>query len=205
VAAASGKEAAETTGADLKWRLAALWPETVGAEIAANARPVQLRDGRLVVATSSAAWAQTLQLMSEVVVRKVNEGLGAAVVERAVFRHAGWEDFPGRAAADAGSAGWNSKAPEALPGDEAPSDHAAGESMSVGAERGARLAGGTAPSHGPLDGDDTARRGQATGLSDAERQALADVDGLPLPAAMKAIIRQTMVAGFVRARQDSDR
>ena len=43
----------------------------VGPEVAANARPVQLRDGRLVVTTSSSAWAQTLQLMSPMVVERL--------------------------------------------------------------------------------------------------------------------------------------
>ena len=44
--------------------------------MAGNARPVQLRDGRLVVTTSSSAWAQTLQLMSEMVRARLNERLG---------------------------------------------------------------------------------------------------------------------------------
>jgi hypothetical protein len=71
--------------------VATIWQEAVGAEIAANARPVQLRSGRLVVTTSSSAWAQTLHLMSETVKARLNERLGEQVVERVVFRHAGWE------------------------------------------------------------------------------------------------------------------
>ena len=80
-------------GADLDQRLAAVWADVVGAEVAANAKPVQLRDGRLVVTTSSSAWAQTLQMMSEMVVARLNGRLGQGTVEKAVFRHAGWEDF----------------------------------------------------------------------------------------------------------------
>jgi len=77
---------------DVSRRLAAVWPDVVGPEAAANARPVQLRQGRLVVSASSSAWAQTLQLMSEAIVGRLNECLGPGSVERAVFRHAGWEE-----------------------------------------------------------------------------------------------------------------
>jgi hypothetical protein len=74
--------------------LAIVWPDVVGADVAANARPVQLRHGRLVVSASSSVWAQTLQLMGEAIVSRLNERLGHGTVERAVFRHAGWEDRP---------------------------------------------------------------------------------------------------------------
>ena len=68
-----------------------MWADVVGAEVADNARPVQLREGRLVVTTSSSAWAQTLQSMSPMVIARLNERLGDGVVEKAVFRHAGWD------------------------------------------------------------------------------------------------------------------
>jgi len=74
--------------------LALAWPEVVGPEVAANARPVQLRRGRLVVSTSSSAWAQTLHLMSDAVASRLNDRLGAGTVEQVVFRHAGWEEQP---------------------------------------------------------------------------------------------------------------
>jgi hypothetical protein len=77
--------------ADLDRRLSAVWAEVVGGEVAGNARPAQLRGGRLVVTTSSSAWAQTLQLMSEMIIARLNERLGAGAVEKAVFRHAGWD------------------------------------------------------------------------------------------------------------------
>ncbi len=78
--------------------LALAWPEIVGEEVAANATPVQLRQGRLVVSASSSAWAQTLQLMGDAVIARVNERLGPGTVERVVFRHAGWEGSGGHAA-----------------------------------------------------------------------------------------------------------
>ncbi len=72
-------------------RLAFMWPEVVGEEVAANAQPVQLREGRLVVSTSSSAWAQSLQFMGEAIVDRLNACLGEEAVVRVVFRHAGWE------------------------------------------------------------------------------------------------------------------
>jgi hypothetical protein len=68
------------------------WPTVVGEEIAANAKPVQIRQGRLVVAASSAAWAQTLQLMGEAIRGRLNELVEGEAVEQILFRHAGWEN-----------------------------------------------------------------------------------------------------------------
>jgi len=82
--------------------LALVWPEVVGEEVAANARPVQLRQGRLVVSASSASWAQTLQLMGDAIIDRLNERLGGGAVDRVVFRHAGWEESGGRALAGPG-------------------------------------------------------------------------------------------------------
>jgi hypothetical protein len=72
--------------------LALIWPDVVGAEVAANARPVQLKGGRLTVSASSAAWAQTLQFMSADICARLQETLGAGVVQQVVFRHAGWDE-----------------------------------------------------------------------------------------------------------------
>jgi hypothetical protein len=109
--AAAARPAAGTApdarGSDLSRRLAAVWAEVVGDEVAANARPVQLRDGRLVVTTSSSAWAQTLQLMSEMVRARLNERLGDRAIDRVVFRHAGWEGSPAeRSSAQAAETLW---------------------------------------------------------------------------------------------------
>lgn len=95
--------------------VAAVWADVVGAEVAANARPVHLQRGRLVVSTSSSVWAQTLQLMSEAVLAGLKERVGAGVVERVVFRHAGWEERPRGAAGlecPAGAAAAESRRPE---------------------------------------------------------------------------------------------
>jgi hypothetical protein len=78
-------------------RLVALvWPEVVGADVAANAHPLQLRRGRLVVSASSSVWAHTLQYMGEDMRARLNERLGPGAIEQIVFRHAGWEERPQR-------------------------------------------------------------------------------------------------------------
>ena len=77
--------------------LALIWTDVAGPDVAANARPVQLKRGRLVVSTSSSAWAQSLGYMEEDLKVKLNERLGSGTVNSVVFRHAGWEERPKRA------------------------------------------------------------------------------------------------------------
>jgi hypothetical protein len=72
--------------------LAALWPDIAGPDVAANARPVHLSQGRLVVSTSSSVWAHTLSYMESDLKDKVNERLGPGVIDQIIFRHAGWEE-----------------------------------------------------------------------------------------------------------------
>ena len=149
--------AADDRAADLNRLLAAVWADVVGAEVAGNAKPVQLRDGRLVVTTSSSAWAQTLQLMSEMVIARLNERLGEAAVKKAVFRHAGWEDFSPVAAGHR-----RRRSPRGRGGRDVPPPARGGP---PGRSRTVRDA---------VAGDDPA------GFSDEEKQALADLELLPL-------------------------
>lgn len=107
-----GGDASQTTAR----LLALVWPEIVGEEVAANARPVQLRQGRLVVSASSSAWAQTLQLMGDTVVGRVNDRLGAGTVDTVFFRHAGWERSGGRTATSAAEGGLRTEAPDPAAG-----------------------------------------------------------------------------------------
>jgi hypothetical protein len=83
---------AEAAGPDPARVLATLWPDIVGPDVAANARPVQLSKGRLVVSTSSSVWAHTLSYMETDLKDKLNEHLGPVVIDHIVFRHAGWEE-----------------------------------------------------------------------------------------------------------------
>jgi hypothetical protein len=66
---------------------------------------------------------------------------------------------------------------------------------------------------GPRRRDEAGPAGDAPALvgndeaefSPDQKQALADLERLPLSTAVKATIRDAMKAGFVRARQDSGR
>jgi hypothetical protein len=90
----------QTTPSHVARSLAAVWPEVAGPEVAANAVPVQLKAGRLVVTTSSSGWAQTLLYAAEDLAARLNERLGADTVKQIVFRHAGWEERAPGATAD---------------------------------------------------------------------------------------------------------
>ncbi len=167
--------APDARASDLNRQLAAVWAEVLGVEVAGNARPVQLRGGRLVVTTSSSAWAQTLQLMSEIVRARLNERLGGEVVDRVVFRHAGWEGHPA-----------------------GPSPVQAAETQVAGGRRSGGTGGRSGRARTPVGNDQVE-------FSAEQKQALDDLERLPLSPAVKATIRDAMMAGFVRARQDSGR
>jgi hypothetical protein len=180
--------------ADLNERLAAVWAEVVGDEVAHNARPAQLRGGRLVVTTSSSAWAQTLQLMSEMIIVRLNGRLGEGAVDKAVFRHAGWEDFSLReeraqatGTRQRGRAAQHIARPPGFPGP------ACGH-LAISAEDSTPVPAGHAAASPP--GDDL------VGFSEEEARVLAEVETLPLPSSMKTAIRDAMEAAFARRGQD---
>jgi hypothetical protein len=223
--AGPGPDAAAEADA-LSQRLAAVWAEVVGAEVAQNARPVQLRDGRLVVTTSSSAWAQTLQMMSPMIVAGLQERLGEGSVQKAVFRHAGWDVFApldprAKATGGAGAAAARksrqarreqqpglhsapvaSEATAAVPLPAAGAAAQAGDVLSDVAVEGVAGTSSIPPSTAPSG---AAPGGGLDGLSPEEQQALADLDALPLAPSVKRTIREAMKAGFARARQDSGR
>lgn len=58
------------------------WPEAAGEAFAGQSEPVSERDGVVTVACGSAVWAQELDLMSERVVRSLNQALGRDAVRR---------------------------------------------------------------------------------------------------------------------------
>ncbi len=62
--------------------LQAVWPDAVGARIAAEARPVRERDGTVTVECRAATWAQELDLLHDELVERVNAALGADRVTR---------------------------------------------------------------------------------------------------------------------------
>ena len=181
---------------DLAKVLAAVWPEVVGGEVAANARPLQLRNGRLVVSASSSAWAQTLQLMGDAIAGRLNERLGEGAVKTVIFRHAGWEE------------------PQSGP-QSRPDSTDRNNRNRTGGGRERRISSRLS---GPIEEDagtpgeasvDTGRRvdvaGTTTGseaLAAQQRAALAELDTLQLPPALRDKIRRALEAVFIRAQQD---
>jgi hypothetical protein len=65
------------------WRI---WPETVGAAVAARAQPLRIINGTLTVAVSSAPWMQELRFMTGMMKEKLNGRLGAEVVREIVLK-----------------------------------------------------------------------------------------------------------------------
>jgi predicted nucleic acid-binding Zn ribbon protein len=59
-----------------------IWPDTVGAAIAAEASPTGERGGVLTISCSAAVWAQELDLMAPTIVERLNRKLGERRVER---------------------------------------------------------------------------------------------------------------------------
>lgn len=53
-----------------------IWDEVVGPQIAAQARPIRIRQQVLEVRVSQPVWMQQLQLMKPMILKKLNERLG---------------------------------------------------------------------------------------------------------------------------------
>ncbi len=65
------------------WRI---WPEVVGATVAARAQPLRIINGTLTVAVSSAPWIQELRFMTGMIKEKLNSRLGGEVVREVVLK-----------------------------------------------------------------------------------------------------------------------
>jgi predicted nucleic acid-binding Zn ribbon protein len=58
------------------------WPEAAGSRFAPHSEPTRERDGVVTIACSEAVWAHELDLMSELVVERLNGALGRPAVRR---------------------------------------------------------------------------------------------------------------------------
>ncbi len=65
------------------WRV---WPDVVGATVAARAQPLRIINGTLTVAVSSAPWIQELRFMTGMMKEKLNSRLGGEVVREIVLK-----------------------------------------------------------------------------------------------------------------------
>lgn len=62
------------------------WHDTVGADIAAHARPVAVRDRMLVVEVDDPTWASQLKWLGADLLRRLAEGAGEPVADRLEVR-----------------------------------------------------------------------------------------------------------------------
>jgi hypothetical protein len=62
-------------------RVWVVWAEVVGKILAARSRPTRIDRGRLFVRVSGAAWMQEFQYLKDEIRRRLNERLGAPVVD----------------------------------------------------------------------------------------------------------------------------
>jgi predicted nucleic acid-binding Zn ribbon protein len=58
------------------------WPQAAGPGVAPHGEPWAERDGEVLIACPEAVWAQELDLMSEVIVSRLNQALGRPAVRR---------------------------------------------------------------------------------------------------------------------------
>ncbi|MGE5289964.1 MAG: DUF721 domain-containing protein [Micromonosporaceae bacterium] len=72
------------------------WPQIVGADLAAHARPDSFTDGELVVVADSTAWATQLRLLAAELVRRLNAELGDGTVKRVRVRGPAGDTGPRR-------------------------------------------------------------------------------------------------------------
>lgn len=66
-------------------RLIREWASLVGEDVARWARPVDVRDGVVRIAVDAAAMATQLRLMSDLLVSRINEGMGVELARAVVI------------------------------------------------------------------------------------------------------------------------
>lgn len=63
-------------------RIQTTWERVAGTAVAAAATPTAERNGTLTLTCSAAVWAQELDLMAPVLLKRLNEALGAELVSK---------------------------------------------------------------------------------------------------------------------------
>lgn len=62
-----------------------MWDRLVGQRVARRTRAVDLRDGKLFVEVEGAAWRNELLFLKGNIIQKLNNGVGARVVDDIIF------------------------------------------------------------------------------------------------------------------------
>jgi predicted nucleic acid-binding Zn ribbon protein len=70
------------------WRAVREWPDAVGPQVARRARAVSFQTGTLFVEVDGSAWLQELSILKRDLVRRVNQRLGASIVQDISLIHA---------------------------------------------------------------------------------------------------------------------
>jgi predicted nucleic acid-binding Zn ribbon protein len=74
--------------------LESVWPEVAGPGLASCSRPIELRDGTLVVACSEPAWASQLRWMEAELCQRLSAHLEGVAVVAIRVRHVGPGEGP---------------------------------------------------------------------------------------------------------------
>jgi predicted nucleic acid-binding Zn ribbon protein len=69
-------------------RVFGAWPKAVGSDVSRQANPVSYKNGILFVETRHPVWTAELTGKRHVILRKLNEALGASLVREIYFRQA---------------------------------------------------------------------------------------------------------------------
>ena len=70
-------------------RIWLVWNEAVGAQVAAKAGPVSLRDGVLTVRVAGSAWLQQLSMLKFEMIDQLNTAAGETIVRDIFFKQGG--------------------------------------------------------------------------------------------------------------------
>lgn len=62
-----------------------LWPEVVGKQISDVTEPCRIRKGKLFVEVKNAAWRNELVFHKDEIIQKLNQKLGASVVQEIIL------------------------------------------------------------------------------------------------------------------------
>jgi predicted nucleic acid-binding Zn ribbon protein len=69
-------------------RVFGAWPKAVGSDVSRQANPVSYKNGLLFVETRHPVWTAELQSKRHLILRKLNDALGSAMVREIHFRQA---------------------------------------------------------------------------------------------------------------------
>ena len=70
-----------------EYRARQVWEEAVGPTLAAQSRPLKVRNGRMEVAVPSAVWRTQLSFMQKDIVDRINQLAGQKIIRELILRN----------------------------------------------------------------------------------------------------------------------